>query len=108
MAFRGALYAAHQGESVLTIIEVTAHVVPVATRIPFRYGIAEMTRAPHVLVQLRVETPAGRATGWASEHLPPKWFIKDANLPFADEVATLSGAILAALEAARGIEAEHA
>jgi len=94
--------------SMLTINEVTAHVVPVATRIPFRYGIAEMTRAPHVLVQVRVETPAGRATGWASEHLPPKWFIKDANLPFADEVATLSRAILAALEAARGIEAEHA
>jgi hypothetical protein len=94
--------------SVLRITEVTARVVPVATRIPFRYGIAEMTRAPHVVVQLRTETPTGGATGWSSEHLPPKWFIKDATLPFAEEVAILSRAILAALDAARGIQAEHA
>ncbi|MGN6273925.1 MAG: hypothetical protein ACTHMQ_12660 [Protaetiibacter sp.] len=92
----------------LTITEATAYVVPVATRIPFRYGIAEMTRAPHVLVRLRAETATGGATGWASEHLPPKWFIKDATLPFADEVTILSRAILAALDAARGIEEEHA
>lgn len=94
--------------SVLTITEITAHVVPVATRIPFRYGIAEMTRAPHVLVQLHAESPTGAAVGWSSEHLPPKWFIKDAALPFAEEVAILSRAILAALDAARGIEARHA
>lgn len=92
----------------LRIAEAEAHVAPVATRIPFRYGIAEMTRAPHVLVQVRIATPAGEATGWASEHLPPKWFIKDAELPFADEVAILATSILASLDAARRIEAPHA
>lgn len=90
------------------IVETSAYVLPVATRIPFRYGIAEMTRAPHVLVRVRLETLTGTAFGWASEHLPPKWFIKDAELAFADEVGILSRAILEALDTARGIEAEHA
>lgn len=92
----------------LRIVEATASVVPVATRIPFRYGIAEMTRAPHVLVEVRIATPTGSSSGWASEHLPPKWFIKDANLPFDEEVAILSRAILAAADAAGRIEADHA
>lgn len=92
----------------LRIVEADAFVVPVATRIPFRYGIAEMVRAPHVVVQVRTESPAGASRGWASEHLPPKWFIKDAELPFADEVRTLSSAILAAVDAAREIAAPDA
>lgn len=92
----------------LRVVEATASVVPVATRIPFRYGIAEMTRAPHVLVEVRIATPTGSSSGWASEHLPPKWFIKDANLPFAEEVAILSRAILAAVEEAGRVEALHA
>ncbi|MFT4028335.1 MAG: hypothetical protein QM675_00530 [Protaetiibacter sp.] len=89
------------------ILEANAMVMPVATRIPFRYGIAEMTHAPHVLVRVRVETAAGAADGWASEHLPPKWFIKDAALPFADEVSVLAGAIVSAVNTAVGLEAEH-
>ncbi len=92
----------------LTIIETAAHVLPVQTRLPFRYGIAEMTRAPHVLVRVRIATPAGTADGWASEHLPPKWFIKDAELSFAAEVETLAGAILSALGLAEGADAKHA
>lgn len=92
----------------LRVTETTAWVMPVATRIPFRYGIAEMRRAPHVLVRVRVETPTGGAHGWASEHLPPKWFVKDAALPVADEVELLSRSVLAAVDAARGREAEHA
>lgn len=92
----------------LRIVDATASVVPVATRIPFRYGIAEMTRAPHVLLEVRIATHTGSASGWASEHLPPKWFIKDAELPFADEVAILSRAILAAVDAAGHLEAPHA
>lgn len=92
----------------LRIVETATHVVPVQTRIPFRYGIAEMTRAPHVLLRVRIETEAGTASGWASEHLPPKWFIKDAALPFAEEVRILAGAILASVDAVAEIEAEHA
>ena len=92
----------------LKIIDADAFVVPVATRIPFRYGIAEMVRAPHVVVRVRIASPAGSGFGYASEHLPPKWFIKDAELPFADEVSTLAGAILAAVDAARSIEAPNA
>ncbi|TXK18624.1 hypothetical protein [Homoserinibacter sp. GY 40078] len=92
----------------LKVADASASVMGVETRIPFRYGIAEMTRAPHVLVRVRIETETGSADGWASEHLPPKWFVKDAALPFADEVAILSRSILAAVDSVRGREAAHA
>lgn len=92
----------------LRIVEADAFVVPVATRIPFRYGIAEMTAAPHVVVRMRVESEAGTGRGFASEHLPPKWFIKDAALPFADEAEILTRAVLAARDTAVQLEAPHA
>ena len=64
------------------ITAVQARVTHVATRIPFRYGIAEMTQAPHVVVELELQ---GGTRGWASEHLPPKWFTKDPDTAFDDE-----------------------
>jgi hypothetical protein len=38
--------------AVYRIVDVEALVTHVATRIPFRYGIAEMTEAPHVVVKV--------------------------------------------------------
>ncbi len=88
-----------------TITHVDARVAAIETRLPFRYGIAEMTRAPHVMVQVRLRTEHGEHDGWASEHLPPKWFIKDAALPFPEEARQLAEAILDAAEQARGLTA---
>ncbi len=76
-----------------------------STRLPFRYGIAEMVAAPHVLVVVDVRDGTAAASGYASEHLPPKWFVKDPTSSFADEVADLTAAILAAAEHADGLTA---
>ncbi|WP_156221630.1 hypothetical protein [Pseudactinotalea suaedae] len=92
--------------TIFVIDRVQAFVAPVATRLPFRYGIAEMTNAPHVLVRVDLHDGATTVTGHASEHLPPKWFVKDAALPFQDEVVQLSEAILAAAAHAHGLRAE--
>ncbi len=87
----------------LRITDVEARVTTAATRIPFRYGIAEMTHAPHVVVQLRLATGDGSGLGWASEHLPPKWFIKDPDQTFAAELRILGRSVLAATAAATGL-----
>ena len=53
------------------------HLFDVRTRLPFKYGIATMTRAPHAFVRARLEVDGKPASGVAADHLPPKWFTKD-------------------------------
>lgn len=88
----------------LTITDVRAHVTHVRTRIPFRYGIAEMTAAPHVVVEVALTDGSTSARGWASEHLPPKWFTKDPDSLFVDDIADMVAAVEHAVGAARGAE----
>ncbi|HSI12004.1 MAG TPA: hypothetical protein VK961_08170 [Chthoniobacter sp.] len=56
-------------------------------RVPFRYGIATMTRTPHFVVRLRVEIDGQSQFGFASDNLPPKWFTKDPDAAYSDEIA---------------------
>ncbi|WEK13010.1 MAG: enolase C-terminal domain-like protein [Candidatus Microbacterium phytovorans] len=93
----------------IEVTGVTARVVPVQTRLPFRYGIAEMTAAPHVVVEVALRRADGTASrGWASEHLPPKWFTKNPDSSFADDLIGLVGVVEHAVEAATGLRAASA
>lgn len=49
----------------------------VRTRFPFRYGIASMTEAPHVLVRATVECGGHVVEGVSAETWVPKWFVKN-------------------------------
>lgn len=89
----------------IRIDAIHLHVTAVHTRIPFRYGIAEMTAAPHVVAEIVVSDGSTTARGLASEHLPPKWFTKDPNSSFVDDVEDLVVAIESAATLARGAEA---
>jgi hypothetical protein len=63
------------------------HVRNLRTRLPFRYGIATLTRFPLLHLALECEDSSGRpATGFAAENLPPKWFDKDPAKTFRDNV----------------------
>jgi hypothetical protein len=71
------------------MLHVKAHelrVFDVHTRIPFRYGIATMRDCPHMFVKLTIEIDGQRHTGVAADHLPPKWFTKNPQTPFADDL----------------------
>ncbi len=59
------------------------------TRMPFRYGIATMTCVPHVILRLTLELEGRAQHGFAADHLPPKWFTKNPETPFRDDVADL-------------------
>ena len=53
----------------------------VRLRMPFRFGIVTLTRAPQVFARVRVELADGStATGMAAELLAPKWFDKNPRL----------------------------
>jgi L-alanine-DL-glutamate epimerase-like enolase superfamily enzyme len=82
------------------------HLLDLRTRMPFRYGIATMTRTPHVFVRLRVEVDGKPAGGVAADHLPPKWFTKDPARPVAEEIDEMVGVIVHALRTAPGLKGD--
>ena len=78
--------------------QVELHVLNMRTRMPFKYGIATLTALPHLFVKVDVEGDWGRATGLASDGLPPKWFTKDPDTAFADELADMFAVIRSACD----------
>jgi hypothetical protein len=74
------------GMSGLKIREARAYVHPVATRLPFRFGIAEMHRMPHLFLQLTLGRNGERATGMSADHLLPKWFTKNPDTSYQDDI----------------------
>lgn len=59
------------------LVDVTLHRTPTRTRMPFRFGIAVMTEAPHVFLHGTYEIDGVKSTGVAAEGLLPKWFDKN-------------------------------
>src|SRR5262245_41668027 len=84
------------------------HVLDVQTRMPFKYGIATMTRAPHAFVRLHVDVDGALHTGIAADLLPPKWFTKNPDRALDDEVAAMSRVIAHAVNIAAGVEGDSA
>lgn len=79
------------------------HLIELRTRMPFRYGIATMTRVPQVFVRLWAEVDGKESIGISSDCLPPKWFTKVPDKPLDDEIQEMLRVIRHALEL--GLEA---
>jgi hypothetical protein len=75
------------------------------TRLPFKYGIATMTRTPHAFVRVHVDIDGKPSIGVAADHLPPKWFTKDPAKPIDEEIDEMLRVITRALELATGLRA---
>lgn len=93
---------------VLQIDEIQLFRFDLRTRLPFRYGIAEMTAVPHLFVQLRGRFADRPGRGMAADHLPPKWFTKDPDQPLEAEIDEMLRVIRAACNRAIGQSADHA
>ena len=61
----------------------------VRTRMPFKYGVATLTSVPILHVRLEGELDDRQAQGWAADILPPKWFDKDSEKEYEDNVDDL-------------------
>lgn len=75
------------------------------TRLPFKYGIATMTRLPHVFVEVLVRVDGIPARGCAADHLPPKWFTKDPHRDPGEEIVEMEATICRAAKLATGLRA---
>lgn len=87
----------------ITIKQTGLHILNMRTRMPFRYGIAAMTVLPHIFLEIELEIDGYRHTGIASEGLPPKWFTKNPDTSFEDDLAEMLQVIKTACMFARQI-----
>ena len=69
-------------------------------RMPFRFGAVTLRAAAVLHVRMEVELANGqRAVGWAADMLAPKWFDKDPNKHYEENVHDLLGGARAAADA---------
>ncbi len=93
----------------LRVVEADLFEREVVLRMPFRFGIVTLTRAPQAFARLRIRTEDGReAQGAAAELLAPKWFDKDPALTNEDNVEQLRRSLAVAREAYLAHEARTA
>jgi len=94
--------------SKLRLVEATLHRTGTKTRMPFRFGIAVMTEAPHVFLHGSFEIGGKVVTGIAAEGLLPKWFDKSPDKSAQQELDELLLVIRQAVAFAREIPARSA
>lgn len=92
----------------LRLVDATLHRTGTKTRMPFRFGIAVMTEAPHVFLQCSFETGGKVVKGIAAEGLLPKWFDKTPDKSAEQELDELLLVIRHAVAIAREIPADTA
>jgi len=89
----------------LTLQDAQLHTIDLTTRMPFRFGIATLTRVKHAFLTVTAGIHGQQARGTAADHLFPKWFTKDPDKTFEEEVDELLRVIRQAVFFARQIEA---
>ncbi|MEM7028743.1 MAG: hypothetical protein AAF629_04055 [Chloroflexota bacterium] len=82
----------------LTIKNTELFIFNMHTRMPFKYGIANMTALPHLFVKLTLDVDGTTYTGVAAEGLPPKWFTKNPGTTFVEDIDEMLNVIRSAAE----------
>ena len=85
----------------LRIRETSLFLNDLTTRLPFRYGITTLTRAPHLFVRVVLEIDARTEHGVAADNLPPKWFTKNPSTSYREDLAGMLAVIRHACSAAQ-------
>lgn len=88
----------------LKILNSNLFILNMKSRLPFKFGISTMTAVPHLILKLTVELEGQIVTGYSSDHLPPKWFTKQADVPLEKEVADMIEVITRACETSRELD----
>ncbi|WP_108662905.1 enolase C-terminal domain-like protein [Acuticoccus kandeliae] len=84
----------------LSLEEVRFYERDVTLRMPFRFGIVTLTKAPQTYVRVKIRLADGtEALGLSSELLAPKWFDKSPDLTNEENFDQLRRALAIAAEA---------
>ena len=78
-------------------------ILNMSTRMPFKYGIATLTRLPHLFLKIDFEIKGIKASGISSEGLAPKWFTKNPHTSFEEDIQEMISVIQHALKLTKKI-----
>ncbi|MEM9587946.1 MAG: hypothetical protein AAGA03_11760 [Planctomycetota bacterium] len=92
----------------LKLMGALLHRTETKTRMPFRFGIAVMTAAPHVFLQCDFDIEGKLHRGISAEGLLPKWFDKTPEKSAEHEIEEMLLVIRHAVEVARSAPAANA
>ena len=70
----------------ISVEKIDLNILNMHTRFPFKYGIASLVALPHLFVRAQVNVDGAREIGLAADGLPPKWFTKNPDAPFSDDL----------------------
>ena len=87
----------------IRIKEIDLRIQNMRTRMPFKFGISTMTAVPHLVLGMVLEADGRTARGFSADHLPPKWFTKNPEMPLEEEVGDMIAVIRHASDAALAI-----
>ena len=87
----------------LIVDEVDFYVQNLFTRFPFQYGIADLTAMPHLFLRVRMRVERRPIEGVCGEHLPPKWFTKNPDTSFEEDLPDLLRVVTHAADLAKAI-----
>ena len=87
----------------IRVLATELFVLPMRTRMPFRYGIVTVTELPHLFIKAEVEIDGRRQTGFAADHLALKWFTKNPDTTPRQDTLELIEVIESACTIARAV-----
>ena len=70
----------------ISVQDIDLNVLNMRTRMPFRYGIASLESVPHLFLRVTADVDGATAVGVSAEGLPPKWFTKNPETSFAEDL----------------------
>lgn len=70
----------------VSVEQIDLHILNMKTRMPFRYGIASLETVPHLFVRVEANFHGRVGTGVSADGLPPKWFTKNPEAPFSEDL----------------------
>lgn len=70
----------------ISVQKIELNVLNMHTRFPFKYGIASLVALPHLFVRITAEIDGQTEVGLSADGLPPKWFTKNPEAPFTDDL----------------------
>lgn len=85
----------------ISIHSIDLNVLNMKTRMPFRYGIASLESVPHLFLRVTADVSGKTAAGVTAEGLPPKWFTKNPDTSFAEDLDEMLAVIRQAVTFAR-------
>ncbi len=64
-----------------------------ATRLPFRYGIACLSRCPQAILEATIEIGGRLHTGYSGDGLPPSWFDKTRSRSYRQQIEDMLASV---------------